>query len=195
MLKRSNKDGLISLSVVIFLTVAFKRSDLKPNVDPSLIMLQSTADGDLLQSILFLIPRLKSNTLLVFSGGSSANVTANPSNSAKSWSSNHPCNQDVLQIRVDVVLPVPANWHSNACHEGLRDLFLTRYKNEQQIRMSLQASARPWNGHVAFGGPRAVQQGMQAQIRSKNSQGRLNGLERWPAAASQRKRCIQQSLG
>ena len=40
-------------------------------------------------------------------------------------------NQDVLQIRVDVVLPVPADWHSNACHEGLRDLFLTRYKSEQ----------------------------------------------------------------
>ena len=156
MLKRSNKDGLISLSVVKFLTVAFKRSDLKPKFDPSLLMLQSTADGDLLHSVLFLFPRLKSNTLLVFSGGSSANVTANPSNSAKSWSSNRPCNQDVLQIRIDVVLPVPADWHSNACHEGLRDFFMTRYKSEQQFRMSLQGLGTDmWRleGRVLFNKP------------------------------------------
>ena len=83
-------------------------------------------------------------------------MTANPSNSAKSWSSNRPCNQDVLQIRVDVVLPVPAEWHSNACHEGLRDLFLTRYKNEQQFRMSLQGLGTDmWRleGRVLFNKP------------------------------------------
>ena len=114
MLKRSSRVGLILMSVVIFLTVDFKRSDLRPNFDPSLIMLQSATDGDLLHIIPFLFSRLKSNTLLVFSGGSSANVTANPSNSAKSWSSNQPNNQDVLQIRVDLVCQSAgtADWHA-----------------------------------------------------------------------------------
>ena len=120
MLNKSSRDGLILLSVVIFLTVPFKRSNLKPEFDPGppSIMLQRATDGDYLHSILFLFPRLESNTLLVFPGGSSANVTANPNNSAKSLSSNHPSNQNVLQIREDVILPVPANWHSNACHEA-----------------------------------------------------------------------------
>jgi len=124
MLNKSGTNGLILLSVVLFLTVAFKRSDL--------------------------------NSLLIFSGGSSANVTAKPSNSAKSWSSNQPSNQDVLQIRVYVVLPVPADWHSSACHEGLRDLFLTRYKSEQQFRMSLQGlGSDMWRleGRVLFNKP------------------------------------------
>ena len=49
MLNKSSRDGLISLLVVLFLTVAFKKSDWKPDFDPSLIMLQNGDLSDLAQ--------------------------------------------------------------------------------------------------------------------------------------------------
>ncbi len=64
-------------------------------------------------------------------GGSSAK----PSNYAKLWSSNQPSNQVVLQICINVVVPVPTAWPGRfiAYHEHLRDLFMTAYKNKQAL--------------------------------------------------------------
>ena len=48
MLNKSSRNGLISLSVVLFLTVAFKRSDLNSNFDPFSLVMSSqgaTATG------------------------------------------------------------------------------------------------------------------------------------------------------
>ena len=78
--------------------------------------------------------------LPVFLGGSSANQ----GDSEKSWNSNHPNNQEVQQIRVELTMKVQdvgilGNRHAaSAFYEGLRDLFMKRYKNEQRFHMSLQ---------------------------------------------------------
>ena len=149
-----SRHGFISLSVVVFLTAALKRSDLKSNFEPSCLIMssQGATEGNIcteyyycfkIHLILYLV------TLPVFSVGSGAN----PSNSAKSSSSNHPSEQCVLQIRVDVAIPVPAAWRLNGYHERLRDLFMTTYKNEQRFQMSLQGlGTNMWRveGRVKF---------------------------------------------
>ena len=55
--------------------------------------------------------------------------------------STQPQNEDVVQVRIQVVLPVPAYFNSTATtayHEDLRGSFLKSYQKENKFKMSLQ---------------------------------------------------------
>ena len=129
MLKTSRERGSLSLSVVLFLTVAL---DLNCNLnfEPSSLNMssQGAANAGTIWN-LFTIPvsrlaiiDIRVVCLPVFSGGSGAK----------------PSEQIVLQIRASVTIPVPLAWHSNAYHKRLRDIFMSTYKTDQRFQMSLQ---------------------------------------------------------
>ncbi len=113
-------------------------------------------------------------TLPIFSGDSSANQS-------NLESSSHPSCQDVQQFQVQLALNVPAGWRMQGYHARLQDLFLKTYKKEQRFQMTLQARAGHRDGHVASGGPREAQPGMQAQKRPNTIQGRPDAMLRGSA--------------
>jgi hypothetical protein len=68
------------------------------------------------------------------------------------WSTK-PQNEDVVQVRFQLVLPVPASCDSKAYLEDVRDSFLKSYKNETKFQMSLQGlGTGSWHldGRVMF---------------------------------------------
>ena len=67
--------------------------------------------------------------------------------------STQPQNEDVVQVRIQVVLPVPAYCNSTAYHEDLRESFLKSYQRENKFKMSLQGlGTGTWHllGRVVF---------------------------------------------
>jgi hypothetical protein len=73
--------------------------------------------------------------------------------------STQPQNEDVVQVRIQVVLPVPAYFNSTATtayHEDLRESFLKSYQKENKFKMSLQGlGTGTWHllGRVLFSQP------------------------------------------
>jgi hypothetical protein len=71
------------------------------------------------------------------------------------WST-QPKNEDVAQVCMQVVLPVPACCNSTAYHTDIRESFLKSYKNEKKIQMCLQGlGTGTWHleGRVMFAKP------------------------------------------
>jgi hypothetical protein len=71
------------------------------------------------------------------------------------WST-QPRNEDVEQVRFQIVLPVPASCDSAAYHEEIRDSFLKSYQKERKFQMSVQGlGTEMWRleGRVMFSKP------------------------------------------
>jgi hypothetical protein len=61
----------------------------------------------------------------------------------------HPSFEDVFQVSIQVVLPVPAGCDSTAYLADIRQSFLNSYKNEKKIQMSVQGiGIGTWHLHA-----------------------------------------------
>ena len=68
------------------------------------------------------------------------------------WSTK-PQNEDLEQVRFQVVLPVPASCDSTAYHEDIKSSFLKSYQKERKFQVSLRGlSTGTWRleGRVMF---------------------------------------------
>ena len=78
---------------------------------------------------------------------------------ATTWST-QPNNEELVQVRLEVILLVPAGCDSTAYHTDIRDSFIKSYQKE---RIFLYVSARAWYWTVAFRGSRDVYKNLQIE--------------------------------